>query len=198
MTIRVLPPPGGNRNAVTVFGRTYVAPGAGPVLASATPSGSGGTLATATYWYKLTALGPWGESLPSNELSAAVTGPTGSVALVWGGVLGATGYRVYRGTTTGGENVFYAPGNVTSFTDTGAGNTGGTPNVNATVDMPDDDARIAGANGWLRVANGVGATTARPAWTLDQDGFTFLDTTLGFIIVWDGQSWRNPLTGAVV
>ncbi len=78
-----------------------------PLTVMAT-AGSSGTLATATYFYRVTAcIGSVGctETLSSTELSAAVTGP-GDVNLTWVAVLGATSYRVYRGTTTGGENLY--------------------------------------------------------------------------------------------
>lgn len=195
--IRVLPPPDGLHNAILISGRTYSAPPAPPASPSAAAVGSGGTFAAGTYFWKIAALGPWGEGSPSSEVSATLV-LNGSCNLAWGAVPGATGYRVYRGTTSGGESVFYAPGNVTSFTDTNAASTGGSPATNFTVDVPDDDAFVADANGWTMVARGVGATSARPTWSRDRAGWTFLDTTLGFIIVWDGLAWRNPLTGAVV
>ena len=96
-----------------------------PAAPALTPSTTGGSLATATYFVKLTALGTTGETLASTEASAAVTGPTGSIAATWTAVAGATGYRVYVGTTTGGENQFFAPGNVTSFAITTATGTAG-------------------------------------------------------------------------
>jgi len=114
-----------------------------------TASSTGGSLATGTYFYKVTALNANGETLPSNEIGVAVTGPTGSVSLTWGAVPGATGYRVYRGTSAGGENVFYAS-TTNSFVDTNAAGTPGTPNSGARAKIwvdyttllgPDDLAR---------------------------------------------------------
>ena len=64
------------------------------------------------------------ESATSGESSAVVTGTTGSVALTWPAVTGATGYVIYRGTTAGGESVFYQSA-TNSFTDTGAANNTG-------------------------------------------------------------------------
>lgn len=66
------------------------------------------------------------------------------------------------------------------------------------LDVPDDDAAVMTANGWQHAGHGgsVGATAARPAWTKNERGRTFLDTTLGYLIIWDGQNWRNPTTGA--
>ncbi len=124
--------------------------GVPPTLVSATPSTTGGTLATGTYYYVVTALGTTGETLKSNELSAAVTGPTGSVALVWPAVQGATGYRVYRGTAAGAESVYYAPGNVTTYTDTGAASTAGTPPVSSTFNAATPPA----SNAFLGVTSG--------------------------------------------
>jgi hypothetical protein len=62
------------------------------------------------------------ESATSTEVNAATTGTTGSVALSWPAVSGATGYVIYRGTTAGGESVFYLSA-TNSFTDTGAAGT---------------------------------------------------------------------------
>ena len=62
------------------------------------------------------------ESATSTEVNAATTGATGSVALSWPAVSGATGYVIYRGTTAGGESVFYQSA-TNSFTDTGAAGT---------------------------------------------------------------------------
>lgn len=102
-------------------------------------STTGGTLAAATYFYKVTALvnridGTTGETTGSNEQQVTNTGATSSNTLSWGAVAGATGYKVYRGTVTNTENVFYTPGNVTTFVDTGAANTGGTvPAINTAL-----------------------------------------------------------------
>ena len=63
------------------------------------------------------------------------------------------------------------------------------------LDVPDQDAATLSANGWLAVAP-VGATSARPA--NPARGAEFLDTTLGYIIKFDGIVWRNPASGAAV
>lgn len=96
-----------------------------PAGLAATASTTGGSLATATYFYKVTALNSIGETTGSAEVSAAVTGPTGSVTLTWNAVVGASSYRVYRGTATGAQNVYYTT-TTNAYTDTGAANTGGT------------------------------------------------------------------------
>lgn len=67
----------------------------------------------------------------------------------------------------------------------------------STIDVPDWDALPLEANGWFIVAqHGANATTARP--TNPVKNSTFLDTTLGFVIRFDGKVWRNPISGAAV
>ena len=110
-------------------GAGIVAPG------TVTPTGSstGGTLAAATYYYKVTALNAAGETVGSPEANVTTTGATSSVALAWAAVTGATSYKVYRGTAAGLESVFYTTA-TNSFTDTGAAATAGTvPTVNTTA-----------------------------------------------------------------
>ena len=63
------------------------------------------------------------------------------------------------------------------------------------------DANELDANDWVRAApNGAGTTAQRPASMNAALGapMYYLDTTLGYIIVWDGITWRNPNTGASV
>lgn len=107
----------------------YKDPGApaAPVANAPTTANTGGTLAAATYYYKVTALNAAGESLGSNEGSVTTTGASSSNTITWAAVSGATSYRVYRGTAAGAESTYYAPGNVTTFTDTGAAGTAGSP-----------------------------------------------------------------------
>lgn len=71
-----------------------------PLQPTCTPSASGGTLATGTYYYVITALNAIGETVGSTEKSVSVTGPTGSVAVSWTAVTGATSYHVWRSTGT--------------------------------------------------------------------------------------------------
>lgn len=92
-----------------------------PVIGSATPSGSGGTLTTATYYYVVTATNAFGETVGSAEFSAAVTGPTGSVAVNWPDVASATGYKVYVTTNPGLDYRLIGSPAVSNFTDTGGG-----------------------------------------------------------------------------
>jgi hypothetical protein len=64
------------------------------------------------------------------------------------------------------------------------------------LDIPDFDAQIAIANDWTICGKTSGTTANRPAKPSRSD--THLDTTLGYIVVFDGFVWRNPATGASV
>lgn len=65
------------------------------------------------------------------------------------------------------------------------------------ISVPLADARAMMDQGWnTNHAQGDGTTAQRP--TSPITGTTFLDTTLGAMIGWDGQNWRNTVTGAVV
>lgn len=67
--------------------------------------------------------------------------------------------------------------------------------VGAFLDVAEADANQLTANKWTRVAY-VGPTSARiPAPSKD---LKFMDTSLGYIVVFDGTVWRNPATGAAV
>lgn len=63
------------------------------------------------------------------------------------------------------------------------------------IDVPDFDAFVLEANGWIG-ANTVGTTAARPTNPKKRDRYN--DTTLGYVIVWDGGTWRNLTTGAAI
>ena len=66
------------------------------------------------------------------------------------------------------------------------------------LDVPDQDAAILEANGWIIVVHmGVGTTAQRPTTGL-QMGKRYLDTTLGYTIRYTGKSWVNPANGNVV
>ncbi|HWB07900.1 MAG TPA: choice-of-anchor L domain-containing protein [Pirellulales bacterium] len=120
----------------TVFGSPANSPAGlpSPIQTSPAVSSTGGTLATGSYYYVITALTASGETTASGEVSAAVTGPTGEVTLSWFPVVGATGYKIYRGTASGAENVLagiVSVGTTASFVDTGAVvATGQSPPVN--------------------------------------------------------------------
>jgi hypothetical protein len=110
-------PRGGTRSVVITARYTQGSPVTG---LGAVPSASGGTLATATYGYRVSAVVHGLESQAAAEQTAAVTGPTGSVAVSWTAVANAQRYKVY-GRTQGAE-LFMATvtAPTVTFTDTGA------------------------------------------------------------------------------
>ncbi|MCL4392582.1 hypothetical protein M1145_00345, partial [Patescibacteria group bacterium] len=83
--------------------------------------------ASTTYYYEVTATTPNGETTASAEVSAAEGTTAYPITISWTAVNGATGYTVYKGTTSGGEQ-FLAPvsgGSTTLYTDSGNTNTSG-------------------------------------------------------------------------
>jgi hypothetical protein len=99
----------------------YIAP---PTNVTATAVGTGGTFAAGTYYWRVSAFNAQGESVGSLEVSATLVA-NGSATIAWTASVGATSYRVYRGTSAGAESVYFSLGNVVTFTDTGAAGTGG-------------------------------------------------------------------------
>jgi len=76
-----------------------------PLNQTATPSATGGNLANDTYFYQITSLDYAGETTAGGPIAAIVTNvsttaATGSVALSWSPVPGATSYNVYGRSTT--------------------------------------------------------------------------------------------------
>jgi uncharacterized protein len=106
-----------------------------------------------TFYYVVSALYGNSESLPSTTEVSVDNTTTNCNTISWtaaGNFNGAapTGYKIYRGTSKGGENVFYtAAGNATSYTDTGAPPSVGAPSPS-----------IAG----VQLANGADGTTLTP------------------------------------
>lgn len=106
-----------------------------PTAPTATPSASGGTLASGTdYSYKVSAVGRYGETTATAQASpSTVTGATGSVALSWAAVTGAVGYRIY-GRHTGQSFLIAQVGTVLTYTDTGTAFIGqGPPTANGSA-----------------------------------------------------------------
>ena len=65
------------------------------------------------------------------------------------------------------------------------------------IDVPDFDGNMLAANGWIVAASGGASSTAnRPVGV--RAGYRFHDTTLGYDIIFDGATWRNPTSGAAV
>jgi hypothetical protein len=72
------------------------------------------------------------------------------------------------------------------------------------IDVPDFDAGGLCGNGYVRIAPS-GPTSARPSTSqasgslyFAAPGVNFVDTTIGKLIVFDGATWRDPVTGNAV
>lgn len=111
-----------------------------------TPSTSGGTLATGTYYYAVTALDRSGNETTRSIQTPGVpvTGPSGSVVLKWKPIAGAYTYKIYRTTTSGtyGATSYLATigtassstSNVTvDYVDTGTATSSGQPPASNTT-----------------------------------------------------------------
>lgn len=138
---------------------------------TATPATTGGSLATGTYYYKIVGFDGVGTTLPGTEVSANVTGPTGSVALAWTAIPGAVSYRVYKGTTTNGQNTYFTV-TATSYTDTGAAGTAGSPPTVSTAYTH----RLGGTHlddNWILSDLGIGTATPYSLTKLEVAGRDF-------------------------
>jgi regulation of enolase protein 1 (concanavalin A-like superfamily) len=99
-------------------------------------AGGGGAMKAGTHFFKVAAVmamgGSEASSAGSAEVSASV-GASGAVTLSWSAISGADKYRVYRGTSAGGETVYMeTSGNATTFTYTGATEKSGAPKAAGT------------------------------------------------------------------
>lgn len=136
-----------------------------PVVTGVNNNPIGGNLPPSTqYWYVIAATNAAGESVQSNEATAVtpVAISTSSNTISWNAAAGATGYKVYRGSTgSGTESTVQILGNQLSFNDTGAG--WGTAGVPLALDSP--FVKLASA-----AAVPIGTTTLVTAW---DDGTNF-------------------------
>lgn len=97
---------------------------------AATPPSS--PTSTTIYW-KITAKNSGGETLGSNEVTATVAANQ-QAPLSWNTINGAVSYNIYRGTSSGGENVFVVNSGALSYTDTGiTGSTASPPTTQSTA-----------------------------------------------------------------
>lgn len=102
-------------------GRQTTAVPTGP---TAVPS-AGGSLSTGVQlFYKIVSVDAQGTTVGSAEVTATPSGSNLSVTLNWTAAPGATSYKVYKGTVTNTENVFFTTTSLT-YIDTGAAGTSG-------------------------------------------------------------------------
>jgi hypothetical protein len=67
--------------------------------------------------------------------------------------------------------------------------------------VPDWDAFVLMANGWIAAASdGAGTTAQRPAAaygvSAPRVGYEYYDSTVGANVIWNGANWINHATGA--
>jgi hypothetical protein len=66
------------------------------------------------------------------------------------------------------------------------------------ISVPDFDAQILCANGWMLASSNLGVatgpTSGRPV--NPPANMRYQDTTVGFEVMWDGKTWRHTQTGA--
>jgi hypothetical protein len=148
-----------------------------PQLSISTTSNSFGALAAGTYYYTLTSITASGESTASNGVSATTTGGTSVVQLNWNQVTGATGYKIYRGTSPGAEDTLIATlssGSNLQFLDEGSEATShASPPTNTSADHPLSDPNPYVATIQWGDGNSSTATLANGGIILGSDGQTF-------------------------
>jgi hypothetical protein len=111
-------------------------PGIGAPVVTLGSASAGGAFTAGAYFWKVTATNTAGETLGSNEVTATLTANQQQV-INWTAITGANGYRIYRGTAAGAENVLVGTitsGATVTFTDTGTvGTNASVPRVDRTA-----------------------------------------------------------------
>lgn len=93
--------------------------GPAPSVPVGVGNGTGGTLAAATYIYKITyTIGGVESEMSAPSTGVVTTGSTSRVDLTWSAVTGATNYKLYG--RTGGSFLQIYSGATPSFSDTGS------------------------------------------------------------------------------
>lgn len=123
---------------------------------------TGGNIPARTNYYKYSAINYNGETQSSNENSIVTTGSTSSVSLSWPTITGAISYRVYVGTTTGGQ-LFYVTTTGNSFTDIGNITISGIPKLLSTANTISISPGIVTISGTLIATNGIQIKTGTNA-----------------------------------
>lgn len=134
---------GGNVGIGTTTPQQDLTLGSGRNFATemATPTGSptgtpttGGSLGNGNYYYKITALDAAGGQTLAGPESAQInlSGSNNAVDLTWTDVVGASKYRVWRGTSSGGEDR-YNEAFKNSYRDLGGGTQTAMPSLNTAL-----------------------------------------------------------------
>ncbi len=155
----------------------YYARGGRLVMGIGAPTGvavvtatTGGTLAAATYGYRVSAVYPWGESVASAEVQVTTTGTTSENTISWTLPSGATAAKVY-GRTVGGE-LYIATVNAgtSSYTDTGSvTSSGALPTGTLTLTEAQTNAAILSLQGALTGSTTVDFPTRPQQWVVSNE-----------------------------
>ena len=107
-------------------------PLAAPGTPTGTPSTSGGSLNTGTFYAKIQAIDQWGGLSSTSTESAQVVavGPNASIGWSWSASSGASSYRVFVGPAVNGEFAYFVT-TTTTFTQT-------LPYISGQLASPDD------------------------------------------------------------
>jgi hypothetical protein len=129
--------------------------------------------ATTTYYYKVIAIGPNGTTSPSVEATSTKAVRQASTTLAtWTAQTGATHYRFYYGTTSGGQNKYFnATTTSFEFSTTSGARSGGLDNDNYAYSVV-----IASSTSYF-LGSKVGIGTTSPAYSFAVNGTSTLATT---------------------
>lgn len=209
-----------NALVTRAFAIDNFAPGALPTPSgvTATPGDTGGTLAAATYSYRVSAVNRYGETLASAAVTATTTTATSTVAVAWSeavpveGAAPVTAYRVY-GRVGGSEGLLAeVAATARSYTDTGADVPGAAPKTTNTTagvvgEFPGhvtvavygggvllSDAEKASIDTNMEAATAANLSThiVDPTIT-DVDVTVTVKATLGYELTWVRQEVENTL-----
>lgn len=146
-------------------------PGSNSATEMFTPSGvsasvvTGGNLSNGWYYFRIVATDGVGTTVGSTEVSRQITAsPNRRIALSWSAVQGATGYRIYKGSTSGGQDLYHvSPTNSFNYdSDAGAD-----PGTVPTVTTAYVNKVSASGSSWVTGGNfGIGTTVPQEELTL--------------------------------
>ena len=111
---------------------------AAPASPRASASSASGSLSARTHYFKVAAIfwssGSLAVSAPSSEVSVSLSSSSTAASLSWSAVAGAERYRIYRGTSSGGQSVFLeTPSSSTTFVYTGLSERSGSPRATGSI-----------------------------------------------------------------
>lgn len=127
-----------------------------PETPTSSTSGSGGSLAAATYAYVVTALTNLGETTPSPIKTQAASGGSSTITIEWDSITDAVGYRIYgRTNSIGGLHLLATVDSLTTdWVDTGENIAfGDTPPIVNTARLLNQGTNIANDNAVHSYAN---------------------------------------------